>query len=67
MKYVRKFLFFCRILLVFCRFVLFDLDFKVVGVGKDKKDKKLGKKDDGGLESFVFLMDLDEKFLYDGF
>lgn len=44
-----------------------DPDAKAAGAGKDKKDKKPGKKDDGGPESPAPPMDPDEKLLYDGF
>lgn len=44
-----------------------DPDSKAAGAGKDKKDKKPGKKDDGGPESPAPPMDPDEKLLYDGF
>ena len=44
-----------------------DPDSKAAGASKDKKDKKPGKKDDGGPESPAPPMDPDEKLLYDGF
>ncbi|XP_048761563.2 sperm flagellar protein 2-like isoform X3 [Ostrea edulis] len=44
-----------------------DPDSKAAGAGKDKKDKKPGKKDDGGTESPAPPMDPDEKLLFDGF
>lgn len=62
-----KSLFSCRIPLVPRRPVSPDPDSKAAGAGKDKKDKKPGKKDDGGPESPAPPMDPDEKLLYDGF
>lgn len=56
-----------RIPLVPRRPVSPDPDAKAAGAGKDKKDKKPGKKDDGGPESPAPPMDPDEKLLYDGF
>ncbi|XP_062579929.1 sperm flagellar protein 2-like isoform X2 [Saccostrea cucullata] len=44
-----------------------DPDSKAAGAGKDKKDKKPGKKDDGGTESPAPPMDPDEKLLFDGY